>query len=102
MIKILNKVLEELKKDKADLSYIRGMVETLLEMDGQQKPAPTFTYNPPIIMPGQNTPAGPNIYPNITSTAISPKIDEAAVMDAQARASLATVKALADASTETS
>jgi hypothetical protein len=33
--KILNKVLEELKKDKPDLSYIRGMVETLLSFDNQ-------------------------------------------------------------------
>lgn len=34
--KILQKCLEELKKDKPDLSYLRGTLETLIEMAGGQ------------------------------------------------------------------
>ncbi len=32
--KILQKVLEELKKDKPSIDYLKGMIETLLEMSG--------------------------------------------------------------------
>lgn len=31
--KIISKCLDELKKDSPDLSYIRGMLETLIEVD---------------------------------------------------------------------
>ena len=32
--KILTKVLEELQKPTPDLSYVRGMIETLIDMSG--------------------------------------------------------------------
>lgn len=38
--KILNKVLEELNNEVPDISYLRGMVETLLSLE--EKPNPVF------------------------------------------------------------
>lgn len=50
MKKTLQKVLDELKKDTPDISYIRGILETLLENEES-----------PILIP--------NVYPNINSNA---------------------------------
>lgn len=44
--KILQKVLEELKKENVDLSYVRGMVETLIEMSGTNTIANGNVYIP--------------------------------------------------------
>lgn len=42
---ILRKCIEELNKDKPDLSYIKGMLETIMELS-----SPTPSY-PPIVVP---------------------------------------------------
>lgn len=39
--KTLQKVIEELKKDKPDLSYIRGMLETMVDNLPPERPAYT-------------------------------------------------------------
>lgn len=41
--KILNKVLDELKKDKPDLSYVKGMIETLISFGESQTYSPATT-----------------------------------------------------------
>lgn len=33
---ILNKILQELKQEKPDISYVRGMLETLIEMQPEK------------------------------------------------------------------
>lgn len=58
--KILQKCLEELKKDTPDLSYLRGTLETLIEVAGGQVLAtpgyiPAPTYPPTGLMAGANT-----------------------------------------------
>jgi len=69
---ILEKVLGELEKEKPDLSYIRGMIEVLLASQ------PKLTI------------------PIVTGNAIDVAThqDEAAMMDAKARASIEQIKAL--------
>lgn len=51
MKKLLQKILDEVQKDKPDLSYIRGMIETMMDMDEPSQGTLTFTngnYVPPI------------------------------------------------------
>lgn len=81
MISILKKVIEELEKELPRLDYIRGMVETLVEMQ---------------------TPESKNnvVVNNIPKSGTSTQLDEAAVLDATAKAAIASVKALAESSQE--
>lgn len=37
MKKLLQKILDEVQKDKPDLSYIRGMIETMMDMEDEPK-----------------------------------------------------------------
>ena len=67
---ILEKCLVELGKPSPDLSYIRGMIEVLLASQPQPTRAVTSV---PIVMP--------------------PITDEAAILDARARANLDSIKA---------
>jgi len=69
---ILQKCLDELAKDNADLSYIKGMLEVLLATQPQIAPAVSTKYTP-------------------VATVVA---DEASILDAKARAALETVKAL--------
>ena len=83
---ILSKVLDELQKPSPDLSYIRGMVEVLLA--SQPNDAPTLVCkSTPVsreyIQPGQSVPP-----------------DEGSMLDAEARAKIAQIQALAAKSTE--
>lgn len=70
MQKIIKKVLEELNKDKPDISYIRGLLEAVVE-------------DQPLIVKGD--------FPVITPIH---QEDEASLLDSQAKAALATVKSL--------
>lgn len=89
----LQKCLEELDKEKPRLDYIRGMIETLIEMGDQKvKTGPTLggiINNPrPVHSIGQNMhPVG------------QPK-DEGSLLDATARANLAKTIELAGKSLE--
>jgi hypothetical protein len=71
---ILTKCLDELGKDKPDLSYIRGMIEVLLASQPQQ------TKQVFVASSAQQNTAGP--------------VDEGSILDAKARAALETVKKL--------
>ena len=84
---ILEKCLNELNKDEVDFSYIKGMLEVLLAMQ------------PPMGVPfGKTADSKPaNVGSNPTTPA---PLDEAAILDATARASLETIKRLAEASKE--
>lgn len=69
--KTIKKVLDELAKETPDLSYMRGLLEGLIEPD-------EFEYIAPKIM-NANTPV------NFPSTIV----DEASALDAKARSALA-------------
>lgn len=84
--KILTKVLEELNGINPDLSYIRGMVETLLAIDEKPTYAGQINTTIPVTIPITNKPEN---------------LDEAGILDARARASLKTIEALSAASKET-
>lgn len=43
--KLLQKAIDELKSDKPDLSYLRGMLETLMEMQEVHMPIPGSIMN---------------------------------------------------------
>lgn len=55
---ILSKCLEELKKDQPNISYVIGILETLMEMNQQ-------ITNPISVIPGNQ------LYPNLASGSIS-------------------------------
>jgi len=79
---ILSKCLEELTKENPRLDYVRGMLETFIDiMNGPAwEPRTTASAAPKFVaapMPSQHS------------------TDEAELLDAKARASLASIKALA-------
>lgn len=80
---ILEKCLIELNKEEIDASYIRGMIETLLAM--QEKPSG-------ILISG-GTPTSSYVATPIVT-------DDASILDARAKASIAIVKAMSEASKE--
>ena len=75
---ILNKCVEELSKEDPRLDYIRGMLETLIEMAGNSK-VEQRTYAPQVV---GSTPTQPTL------------TDDASVLDAKARAAIDIVKRL--------
>lgn len=84
--KLIQKIIGELSKDNPKLDYVRGILETVLESLPEEK------VQTPIIgnlshVPVINTPASVNA--------------EVAALDAFAKGSLETIKALAQSSTET-
>lgn len=83
--KILTKVLEELNKDKPDISYVKGMIETLVSLEEVTTVGSTIIHA--------------NTIPSNRAIA-DVSLDEAAILDAQAKASLETIKALSEKSTE--
>jgi len=88
---ILKKVIEELGNETPRLDYVRGMLETLYEIET----IPAFETYPSLhetaikVSNKVGVPARINGEPN----------DEAAILDARARAAIESVKAMADAST---
>lgn len=48
-INTLTKCVEELKKETPNISYVLGMLETVIEMNGNQLPLPQ--YNVPNLIP---------------------------------------------------
>lgn len=91
MQKTLKKVLEELNKEIPRLDYIRGMLEVLVEDDKENK------------YPNGVTPmkAQEDLDKYINNPVIANNgLDEASILDAKARASLETIKALAGQSSE--
>lgn len=70
---ILKKCIDELKKEKPEIQYVLGMLETLYEI---QKPT--------VIVPGT---------PTIKSTEVK-DIDEKAMLDAKAKAAIDEIKRL--------
>lgn len=87
--KILQKCLDELNKGgEADLSYIKGMIETLIEIGNPVMSMKTTTVKGTDIVPGYSTSVQPLSDPD-------PMV---AMADAAARASLETIKEFADKS----
>ncbi len=78
---ILRKVLEELEKESPRLDYIRGMVETLVEMQGS--------------IPSRLMVVSPGSGPGDGGSNPSSGTDEASILDARARAAIATAQAMA-------
>lgn len=59
--KILQKCVDALKQDNPDLSYVRGMLETLIDIDVKDAPAtvvPVITSSVPSSYAGEPIPAG--------------------------------------------
>ncbi|SRR5260221_12527078 len=97
MKKTLQKILDELNKEIPRLDYIRGILEVLIENEED----PQLKYNT-LPISTTNFPIGglPNNIPMITSSSNEKILDEAEMMDKEAREKLAKIKALSDASTE--
>lgn len=87
--KILQKILDELKnaKDEVRLDYVIGMLETLIEIDGEGTILPVPRYVP--IFPVEDIPK------------TNEPTDEGAILDAKARANVQNIRALAEKGTET-
>lgn len=71
--KLLQKVLDALNKDPIDVSYIRGIVETILDMQEN------ITYNAEI----KQSDMQPIVSPNILSSKVDLSAAEQAVLDAE-------------------
>lgn len=92
--KILQKVLDNLNTDKPDLSYIRGMIETLLALGETKTDEDKF-----ILANGDGT---VRVTTHAKEIAVAEKeIDEGAILDAQARAAVAAVAELTGKTVET-
>lgn len=81
--KIIQKALDELKSEKPDLSYVRGMLETLVEM--QELPQIVDRDKQAVVLLNSGTSA--------TYTAPVP-MDEGGMLDAKAKAALSTMPPL--------
>ncbi len=88
MNKIIERVLQELSKDEPRLDYVRGALETVLEM--QVVPKKDYTDDTAKLIPKFN---------EMLERKEEPK-DEGQVLDAMTRARIEKVKALAEKSTE--
>ncbi len=94
--KTIKKVLDELAKEKPDLSYIRGMLEVLMDEDDNlvySKYIPTTNF---ITTPSSVT----GTWASSDSDGRAETSDEASILDARARQSLQTIKNLAEQSSE--
>lgn len=91
-IAILKKVLSELKMDNPKLDYIRGMVETLIEMQETSKPENTGEY----LVSDMNG----KVRVTTSEKEIQTVNDEGALLDAQAKAAMAKTMELANKSIE--
>lgn len=83
--KILQKCLDELNKEKPDISYVKGMLETLADLSGGSAGASLASYYRPAVVSNLSTPAD---------------MDEGGILDATARASIETIQILTDKSLE--
>ncbi len=88
--KILQKVLDELAKEKPDLSYIRGMLETLLEG-----------------LPNEKTPESKDIAPILYNTIGVPftpsnvtVLSESQILENETKAKLESIKATVNKSVQ--
>lgn len=83
---ILKKCLEELSTGSPRLDYVRGMLETLIEMQPVER---SSTVEPPIVnrLVAGSIPAAP--------------ADEASILDAQARASMDKLRGVKEGTVET-
>lgn len=87
---ILKKAIDELSKETPKIDYVLGMLETLVEVDGS------------LAQIGRALPETANLDVAgrqgkvVGSTPTGTKTDEAAILDATAKASIATIKALAE------
>lgn len=75
--KLLQKVIDELLKDKPDLSYIRGIVETMIE----SLPEVEHIHDDKSFVP---------VFPKVITPTPT---DEASILDAQARLAIEKMKA---------
>ncbi len=83
--KTLNKVLVELKKDTPDLSYIRGLLEVLVDSDDEPMERSSVAERPAV-----NGKV-------VGSTPTAPADPEAAILDGMAAAKLAEIKRMSNA-----
>lgn len=91
MIGILKKCIEELEKDCPNVDYVRGMLETLYEVNTPIGPVRVSSAVEQITV--NDKVAGSNPAP-------AADLDEGALLDGKARSSLAAVRAMAEKSTE--
>lgn len=87
---ILSKCLEELQKEKSDLSYIRGMIEVLLASQSKE------TYGMGYLDGSSATLENViSVLPIIQKSGpVSTLTDEASILDAKARAAVEDIKKL--------
>lgn len=85
--KILQKVLEELNREKPDISYIRGMVEVLASSEEGTGSSASRT-----VSEMQLTPSGGGY---IAPTG-SGSLDKTAILDAKAKAAVSIIQSLKD------
>ncbi len=101
MKKTIKKVLDELAKDKPDLSYIRGLLEVLIDDDDIPNYSAIVTKDrngkpiPPVKV---YTPRDKELV--IDEATVKNNVDEGALLEAEAVAKLASIKKLADESVQ--
>ncbi len=71
--RIIKKAVEELEKDQPDLSYLRGMLESLVD------DSPVVTSTAPV---------------TLQATQQNDTVDEVAILDAKAKAALKTIQSI--------
>lgn len=82
MNEILAKAVEELAKDIPNIAYVRGMLETVLAMNVASPHLP------------RQLPTVDNTYATPAINILPPAADEASMLDAKARAAIATVQSM--------
>lgn len=85
-ISILQKILKELQTEDPNIDYVRGMLETLIEMDDKGAIIPMPPYVP--------------IFPSNESKPSNGPTDEGDILDAKAKGRVASVREMAEKGTE--
>lgn len=86
---ILQKALDELGKESPDISYVKGMLETIIEL--QDKATNADQLNAQLRIKSAQA----------TTTQSNEHVDEGALLDARAKAAIESVRKLTDKSVET-
>ncbi len=93
----LQKILTELKAEKPRIDYMLGIVETLLDIQGEEV---IDIYDRPIkVQDSSEYLKHKHLDPDFKPIPEEPK-DEGAILDAQTKARIDSIKALAEKSTE--
>lgn len=87
---ILQKCLLELDAPQPRLDYIRGMLETLIDMDGESSKGRTTGFGPVNLGPSPSSPKDITSFPP----------DEGSILEAKARGRVQTIREIAEKGTE--